>query len=66
VKPRTVLRLAILDQTQPFAQHFTCVLLAPGRHELFDELCLMVGEDDISSRHGNLAGSLNVGIACQR
>ena len=55
VEPGSVLCFAILDQAQSFAQHFACVLVASGGHELFDEVCLVVGEDDITSRHGSLA-----------
>jgi len=55
VESGTILRFAIFDQTQPFAQHFACVLVASGRHKLFDEVCLVVGEDDITGRHGSLA-----------
>ena len=55
VESGTVLCLTPLDQSQPFAQHFAGVLLAPGGHEPFDEACLVLGKDHITRWHGGLS-----------
>ena len=44
----------MLDQRQALAQDFAGVLVATVNDQLFDELGLMVGQDDISSRHAKL------------
>lgn len=55
VESGSVLRFAIFDETQPFAQHLACVLVASGGYKSLDELCLVLGKDDIAGRHASLA-----------
>jgi hypothetical protein len=51
----TVLRLTPLNESQPVAQHFAGVLVAPGGHKSFDQACLVLGKDHITSWHGGLS-----------
>lgn len=47
----TVLRLPTLDQPQSLAQHFARILAAPRGDEPFNQVRLVVGEDDVTGRH---------------
>ena len=62
----------LLDQTQAIAQNFTRILVTPGMHQGFDQLVLVIAEDDVA--RGHVGGSRSVestrqfqiGILCQR
>jgi len=49
--PRSFLRIPAFHEAETVAQHLAGVLIATRLDELFDQLGLMLGKDDIASRH---------------
>lgn len=58
--------LASLDQAQSLAQDFACMFMAPGGRQNVDQVCLVIGGDDISRRHGRHDVRDDLGISSQR
>jgi hypothetical protein len=58
LEANAILDFAAFHESKSFAQDLACVLVSTGVDQLFDQLGLVLGENDISRRHNGSSDAL--------